>query len=106
MNRHEAMYQAARRALRDFESNDPLDIARAIADAIEVGLRRAGFDDNPLRRGFERCDQLGLHPSHIWWAQPPTHATDEAAWCDGQYRDPPERQLVQRYVDAGDGPFG
>lgn len=42
------------------------------------------------------------HPSHIWWAEPPTKPTDEAFFCDGQYRDPPERQLVQRYVDAGE----
>lgn len=102
-DRHEAIHQAARRALRDFESNSPIDIALAIADAVEVGLRRAGFDDDPSKRMTGRCDTQYGHPSHIWWVEPPTRPTDGATWCDGLPVEPPsESRLVTRYVDVGE----
>ena len=102
-DRHGAMYLAARDALYGDQGSDRGRIALAIADAIEVGLRRAGFDDDPSKRTAGRCDTPHGHPGHIWWVEPPTRPTDEASWCDGLPIEPPsERQLVQRYVDAGE----
>ncbi len=78
-------------------------IAHAIAAAVEVGLRRAGFDDDPTKRLFGRCSQLGQHPSHIWWDGPPTKPTDEATFCDGLPVEPPsEQRLVQRRTTISD----
>lgn len=102
-DRHGAMYLAARDALYGDRGSDRGRIALAIADAIEVGLRRAGFDDDPNKRTMGRCDAQCSHPPHIWWVEPPTRPTDEASWCDGLQIEPPsERQLVQRYADAGE----
>jgi hypothetical protein len=74
--RHQALYWVALDKLTPGDTPLLENIAHAIAAAVEVGLRRAGFDDDPTKRLFGRCPQLGLHPSHIWWDEPYNRPTN------------------------------
>jgi hypothetical protein len=101
--RYWAIWQAAYEEILPGDGEMRPSVAHAIAAAVEVGLRRAGFDDDPTRRTMGHCPTQYAHMSHIWWEQPPTKPDDEACWCDGLQIEPPsEHQLVQRYVDAGE----